>query len=167
MPGEPFLWLIFRFFSKIDCGILEISVGMRAPFAPHMSCGSRANQAKPEGALHPVPSTRYETSGDVSLLRLSLHYGPMGNVPRARMQLGERIFAWPRIVLTSDWLERGIEVLAVCCARTQGRNANAGKERERKAGIWRVRCADRFPGRTGEGGNSWQSTTSLKTTLLI
>ena len=46
----PILGSIFRFFSEIDCVILEVSVGMRAPFAPHMSFGSRAIQAKPEGA---------------------------------------------------------------------------------------------------------------------
>lgn len=42
--------LIFLLFSEIGCVILEVSVGMRAPFAPHMSFGSRATQAKPEGA---------------------------------------------------------------------------------------------------------------------
>ena len=30
------------------CGNLLISVRMRATLAPYMSCGSRANQAKPE-----------------------------------------------------------------------------------------------------------------------
>ena len=32
----------------MNCGNLLISVRMRAPFAPHMSFGSRATQAKPE-----------------------------------------------------------------------------------------------------------------------
>ncbi|MGA8729211.1 MAG: hypothetical protein WB608_10715, partial [Terracidiphilus sp.] len=34
--------------SRVGCGNLLISVRMRAPSAPHMSFGSRANQAKPE-----------------------------------------------------------------------------------------------------------------------
>ena len=36
-------------------GNLLISVRMRAPFAPHMSCGSRANQANLKRE-YPVPS---------------------------------------------------------------------------------------------------------------
>jgi hypothetical protein len=35
----------------MDCGILLISVRMSAPFAPYMSCGSRANQEKPEALV--------------------------------------------------------------------------------------------------------------------
>jgi hypothetical protein len=35
----------------MDCGILLISVRMSAPFAPYMSCGSRANQEKPEALI--------------------------------------------------------------------------------------------------------------------
>jgi hypothetical protein len=31
----PGIWLIFRFFSEIDCDILGVSVGMHAPFMPH------------------------------------------------------------------------------------------------------------------------------------
>ena len=30
--------------SRVECGNLLISVRMRAPFAPHMSCGSRATR---------------------------------------------------------------------------------------------------------------------------
>ena len=62
----PILGSIFRFFSEIDCVILEVSVGMRAPFAPHMSFGSRATQAKPE-ALPSCSGQNKRDRADVSL----------------------------------------------------------------------------------------------------
>jgi hypothetical protein len=37
--------------NSSECGILLISVRMRALYAPYMSCGSRATQAKPEALV--------------------------------------------------------------------------------------------------------------------
>jgi hypothetical protein len=54
--------------SRVGCGILLISVRMRAPSAPHMSSGSRANQAKPEALSscseqYPKTAILRETAG--------------------------------------------------------------------------------------------------------
>ena len=54
--------------SQADCGNLLISVRMRAPSAPHMSFGSRANQAKPEALSscseqYPKTAILRETAG--------------------------------------------------------------------------------------------------------
>jgi|GEM_PF-4666334 hypothetical protein len=37
--------------TEAACGNLSVSVRMRAPFAPSMSCGSRATQVKPEALV--------------------------------------------------------------------------------------------------------------------
>ena len=74
--------LIFRYFSEIDCVILEVSVGMHAPFAPHMSCGSRAIQAKPEGDCILFRAQEMKQTGDVSFVRAGLAF-PVDSCGRA------------------------------------------------------------------------------------
>jgi hypothetical protein len=54
--------------NQVDCGTLLISVRMRALSAPHMSFGSRANQAKPEALSscseqYPMTAILRETAG--------------------------------------------------------------------------------------------------------
>src|ERR1035437_9243538 len=76
--------------SRVGCGIVLISVRMRAPSAPHMSCGSRANQAKTEALSsfskqYPktciwgeTPGLRPNRGGD---FRFNFFFEPRGRPP--------------------------------------------------------------------------------------
>ena len=96
--------------------------GCAPPLAPHMSRGSRATQAKPEGASHPDPSTREETSGDVSLLRPKLAGAGREDSRRRNVRSAKEICMAAKR-LSGAGPARGIEVLAVRCGQARGKNS--------------------------------------------
>jgi hypothetical protein len=53
MPWKSDLFCLTE--DRVNCGNLLISVRMRAPFAPHMSFGSRATRRNLK-RRHPIPS---------------------------------------------------------------------------------------------------------------